>query len=271
VSKLNAGRVVKAIANRSLWLIVLVPILAVSGYSLFYVARYLGVPPPFAVVMSTCFDGTALIAAEYSLRYAQVGLSGSGPRAVVRIFALIAAWLQTLHARIGHEPPGAWALWAALPIAAVVVYDIHIRWERRRALANAGVIYPAPLPAFGLSTWVLFPFASLGGLRGIVERRKNAIIANAERRLPVTIQGEIVKEPVKERVVKEPAKDEAREPAEPRPRPLRVAGTPHPHTPTKHIREWWASTGRQPILGDRGKVPAFIIEEYEQLAVGNDG
>jgi hypothetical protein len=72
--------------------------------------------------------------------------------------------------------------WASLPIGAVTVYEVHIRFERRKALAKSGVHYPAPLPAFGLVTWLLFPLATLSNLREIVGKRKDAILAAARGR-----------------------------------------------------------------------------------------
>jgi hypothetical protein len=172
-------RVLRAFVSSFLWLVVLTPILAVSAYSLYWVARHFGVPWYFAIAMSTCFDGVALLAADYSVKYAQAGLSGSWPRSVVRIFALTAAFLQTYHAKLGHEPTGGWVLWAALPIGAVTVYEIHIRWERRKALARSGSIYPAPLPSFGIVTWLLFPLSTLDKLRDIVHARRTALVRAA--------------------------------------------------------------------------------------------
>ena len=132
-------------------------------------------PPYIAVLMSTCFDGACLLMADYSLRYAQDGLSGSGPRFFVRVFALVAAFLQTYHARLGNEPRGSWILWASLPVIAVSVYEVHIRWERRAALARAGLTYPASLPIFGLTAWVLFPLRTLNSMREIVASRLGAV------------------------------------------------------------------------------------------------
>jgi hypothetical protein len=274
MAKLNPRKWAKTTLTGSLWLIVLVPLLAISGYSLYFVATALGVPKLFAIPMSAGFDGTTLLAAEYSLRYAQAGLSGSGPRTVVRLGALLAAFIQTLHARLGHEPAGSWALWAALPILAVVVYDIHIRWERRRALAAAGVAYPAPLPAFGSVTWIMFPMSTWSSMRGIVEARRGAVVEAANKR-HTTLDGRdyhvIAQEPA-------PAITATEEPAAAvaRPAPVRNVtsirrvpaqrpdgGRISPHSPTKHIRQWaQAQPERFGVLGDRGKIPADIIAAY---------
>lgn len=283
MAKLNPRKWAKTTLTGSLWLVVLVPLLAISGYSLYFVATALGVPKVFAIPMSAGFDGTTLLAAEYSLRYAQAGLSGSGPRSVVRLGALLAAFVQTLHARLGHEPAGSWALWAALPILSVIVYDIHIRWERRRALAAAGVAYPAPLPAFGAVTWIMFPMSTWGSMRGIVEARRGAVVEAANKR-HTTLDGRDYQ------VVQQPRPEPAL-PAAPRPerpasapiaptnvrpiRPQTIQGVRvSAHSPTKHIRKWaQAQPERFGQIGDRGKVHQTIIDAYNaehQPQAGNE-
>lgn len=172
-------KAISAIVGGFLWLVVLVPILGVSAYSLFAIGIYLGVPPFIAIAFSACFDGVALFAARKSVDYAQAGLSGSFPKAVVRTFALTAAFLQTLHVRIGHEPRAAAILWAALPIGAMLVYEMHIRWEKRKALARSGSVYPSPLPSFGIMTWCLFPLSTLTQLRTITLARRGALVTAA--------------------------------------------------------------------------------------------
>lgn len=286
MKKLNPRKWAKTTLTGSLWLIVLVPLLAISGYSLYFVATALGVPKLFAIPMSAGFDGTTLLAAEYSLRYAQAGLSGSGPRAVVRMGALLAAFIQTLHARLGHEPAGSWALWAALPILAVVVYDIHIRWERRRALAAAGVAYPAPLPSFGAVTWVMFPITTWSSMRGIVEKRRGAVVEAANKRHTtldgrdyqviatepapaITATAEPTAAPVAPHVSPSNVRQFKR-PVLQNPDGMRIS----PHSPTKHIRKWaQAQPERFGPIGDRGKVHQRIIDAYNdehQPQAGNE-
>jgi len=206
-------RALAAIVGGFLWLVVLVPILGVSAYSLYYIGRYLGAPWFIAIAFSTCFDGVALFAARKSVDYAQAGLSGSFPKFVVRLFAFTAAFLQTFHARIDHELPGSWVMWAALPIGAMVVYEIHIRWEKRKALARAGSVYPSPLPSFGMMAWLLFPLSTLGRLRDIVVARRDALMAAAH-----TVVGDFRREAdrvrnTRERIVPEPVQEPAADPA----------------------------------------------------------
>src|SRR5712691_5807969 len=157
----------KTLPGRFAWLIVLSVTLGISAYSLYFVARHLGVPKLFAIGMSTAYDGTALLAADYSLRYAQAGASGTAPNLAVLGFAAVSAWLNSLHAVLGNELPAAIPMWAFLPVAAVVIFEIHTSFERRKALARAGIAYPAPIPKFGGWTWFLFPLNTLDQLRAI--------------------------------------------------------------------------------------------------------
>jgi hypothetical protein len=278
-------RAISVIVGGFLWLVVLLPILGVSAYSLYFIGRYLGAPWYIAIAFSTCFDGVALFAARKSVDYAQAGLSGSFPRIVVRTFALLAAFIQTFHSRITGELPGAWILWASLPIGAMVVYEIHIRWERRKALARAGSIYPSPLPAFGLMTWILFPFSTLNKLRDITKARRealvmaaNVVVADFARAASRTRNTrETIAEPAAER--SEPAQERTADPASDReaevaaPEVLeehrerrRTAADPHGNgrrRPKAHMRTWLKEHGHTD-LGDYGRIPASLQEEYRK-------
>lgn len=231
-----------------LWLAVLGPILGVSAWSMYYVARYLGAPPAVAICASTCFDGVALLCADYSLRYAQAGLSGSVARTVVRLFALLGAYIQTLHAKIGGGPPGSWLFWASLPIGAVTVYEVHIRFERRKALAQSGVHYPAPLPAFGLVTWALFPIKTYKSLREIVGKRKEAILVAARARTTLAE----TREEKPQRLVGLPSLNTKAKPK---------AGV-NAHSPKRAHRQW-LKDHNYPV-GDRARIPAHLLRIAEE-------
>jgi len=268
----SIGRIIRTTIRRIvggfLWLVVLVPILGVSAYSLYYIGRYLGAPWYIAIAFSTCFDGVALFAARKSVDYAQAGLSGSFPKFVVRLFALTAAFLQTLHVRINHEPRAAAILWASLPIGAMLVYEIHIRWERRKALARAGSIYPAPLPSFGFMTWVLFPMSTTNQLREIALARRgalvtaaNIIIADFQReanRVHNTRERPESAEVVREAGVTDPSVMERH-----RQRRTASGNWEAIRKPDIHIRDWARNQpeyrGR---IGERGRIPADIKEAY---------
>jgi len=162
------------------WAIVLTATLSMSAYSLFYVGRHLGMPWYFAAIVSLCFDGVAVLAADYSLRYARMGLTATGPQLTVFIFGGLSAYLNTLHAYFGHEIPMAKVLWAAPPVAAILVFEFHTKWERLSALRSAGRIAEA-LPPLGRHSWMHHPFASLRVIRAISGERLTEVV---EREAP---------------------------------------------------------------------------------------
>jgi hypothetical protein len=259
---------VSAVASGALWLIVLVPVLLISAYSLFWVARHLGVPPLFAALMSTCFDGAALLMARSSLRYAQAGLSGARSRFWVLVFAGASAYLQTLHARYGNEPYGAWLMWASLPIIAVVLYENHIRWERRKALERAGVVVPPALPHLGWASWAFFPIKAAFAMRDLTATRMTAIVSVTKDRVAIPApRRTIVAEVEKEEPVTRTA--EPNEQAETSTGTNERTGTNGPnvfrlntHAPHRHIRAWLKENGH-PDLADRGALSADLIAEYD--------
>jgi len=169
--KLKLSAVPRSTLRGVVWLAVLGVILTISAYSLYYVARHLGVPKIFAAGMSTAYDGTALIAADKSLQYAQEGRSGAAPRMVMIIFAGLSAWLNSLHAILGQENPLVIPMWAGLPIAAATVFELHTSQARAKALARLGKKYPSPLPSWGGVTWFLFPLMTMDKLRDYVCNR----------------------------------------------------------------------------------------------------
>lgn len=270
-------RVVLAFISTSLWMVVLIPILAVSGYSLFFIAKHFGVPWYIAMCFSTCFDGVALLAADYSVKYAQEGLSGGVPKAVVRAFAVCASFLQTFHAKLGNEPTGAWVFWAALPIGAVLVYEIHIRWSKRKALASAGHAFPRPLPSFGLTTWFLFPFSTLSALKDVVRSRREALIKANKNKDAAPASPPIV--PVVRRVVREKVAETAAPPIVPVAETVvqdhvvvpqeevvrrRAQHGTNKHAPTRHIRQWARDQRIYGQIPDRAPLKKSIIADYDR-------
>jgi hypothetical protein len=267
-------RATLAFVSTSLWAVVLVPILAVSGYSLYFIARHFGVPWYIAMCFSTCFDGVALLAADYSVKYAQEGLSGGVPKFVVRAFAVCASFLQTYHAKLGKEPTGSWVFWAALPIGAVFVYEIHIRWAKRKALARAGHAFPKPLPSFGLTTWFLFPFSTLTALKNVVRSRRTALLKAAEP-VPVPVQTRVARpEPRREQAAPPPAEPDVPvaetaptdtvvvpEDEVTRRRAAHKPGT-NRHSPDRHIREWARQQRIYGSISDRGPLKQRIKDDY---------
>jgi hypothetical protein len=257
------------LASRSLWAIILIPILAVSAYSLYVVARHFGVPPLIAIAMSTCFDGVALLCANYSIRYASLGLSGSVPHAAVWLFALTGAYVQTFHARIGTgELTGSWVLWASLPIAAVVVYEVHIRWAKREALIAHGATYTTPRPVFGALTWVLYPRGSFRALRDVIAIRLDAITKHALSRPQIIMAVEDVREP--KRAKRSEPKRELESPKRGDAAAANRSGDKR--APVIHVRAWAKAHGYD--VKDRARLPQDVHAAYarehaeEHLAPG---
>jgi hypothetical protein len=156
--------------NRFGWLIVMTAAFAFSTWSLFVIARHYGAPAPAAVIVSLFFDGAAVLCADYSLKYARTGDSGFIPQCGVFTLAGLSSYLNSQHAALNHNPPAARVLYAAPPIVAVAIYELHVRWERRRALRNSGRI-PAAMPVFGRYAWALFPVRTVKVLRSITAGR----------------------------------------------------------------------------------------------------
>lgn len=253
----NSSRRIDKTVNRSLWLIVLGVILSVSAYSFYVIARKLGVPPLIAIGISTCFDGTALLAANYSVRYTAEGLSGSFPRTVVRITAVLTAYIQTFHAITKDGYGKSWIIWASLPLAAMAVYEIHIRWAKRKALVSAGVPFPVPLPPFGFITWCLYPRSTFHALREVIARRRDAMLTDALTRAAIVSSVYQLDSEKPDSVNRSSAK---RIPQK-RSIPAHANPSGHRDAPVLHIRQWAKQHGYD--IGDRGRLSPYIISEYE--------
>lgn len=158
-----------------IWLVVLAVALSISAYSLYFVARSLGVPKVFAMGFSTAYDGVALIAADKALQFAQEGKSGAFPRMVMIIFAGLSAFLNSLHAILGSESPLAIPLWAGLPLAAVAAFEIHTSQARHRAHSRNGRQYPAPMPVWSGHQWILRFLHTLDQYRTVSSNRAEAL------------------------------------------------------------------------------------------------
>ena len=157
------------------WLLVLTVALSISAYSLYFVARTLGVPKIFAAGFSTAYDGVALIAADKALQFAQEGKSGAFPRMVMIVFAGLSAFLNSLHAVFASENPLAIPMWAGLPLAAVAAFELHTSQARAKAQARMGITYPAPMPKWAGHQWATRFLHTLGQFRDVSSDRGDAL------------------------------------------------------------------------------------------------
>jgi hypothetical protein len=239
--------------NRFGWLIVMSASLGFSTWSLFWIARHWGAPIPAAAIVSLFFDGAAILCADYSLKYARTGDSGFIPQCGVFTLAGLSAYLNSQHAALNHNPGPARILYAAPPIVAVVIYEFHVRWERRRALRSTGRI-PEAMPVFGRYAWFLFPGRTLGVLRSITKTRLNVIkvrntpyvftggsaeLGETPEQFPGTNPGFVLM-PGQSPLALMPGADETASPAA--------------------IRAWARSVGIR--VPHRGPIPALIKTEY---------
>jgi len=234
----------KTLLSRFGWLIVLVASLGTSAWSLFFVATHEGAPPEIAAVVSACFDGVALICADYALRYARIGDSGLAPRMTVFIFAGLSAYVNSQHAVILHEPEFVRILWGVPSVGSILVYEFHVRWERRTALARANRI-AAPLPVYGIWTWLRYPRKTLRRISSVIDYRAD-LITKRNMPAPKTRSGGTSQETVSEN---EETPDEF----------LKLVPDPIELNPAE-IRLWAKSRGF--AVNSRGPIPDDLIERY---------
>lgn len=161
------------ILSRFAWVLVAGVALALSNWSLAFVAMHWHVVEPLAWLVSVALDGTAVICARISLDAARRGDSGLAATVTVMTFALFSAYFNSLHAQLAGDPWEARVFFALPPVAALVVLELSIRAYRRDALRAAGRIAD-PLPAMGAATWLNLPRSTYRGMRNLLEARQSA-------------------------------------------------------------------------------------------------
>lgn len=243
----------KALPARIGWLVILSSALWVSGWSLYYIARHWGVPNQVAIFFSACYDGVALLSADYALRAVRDGASDRWPRTLVIVFALCSAYLNSLHAVIGHETSAARLAWAAPPVAAVIAYDLHTRSERRKAKIRYGAIYARPMPGFGPLTWALFPLSTFNVLRTIVERRRLAL-ENTANDADTPKTKTVISGKAEPAISAQPKRISAA------PNVISISDRPSPRV----VRAWAKQNGYQ--VGDRARISQQIWDAYAEAS-----
>lgn len=241
----------KGFINRFGWLVILSSCLGTSGWSLYFVARHLGAPIVISAVVSATLDGVALLSADYALKYARSGDSGTGPRFTVYVFAGLSAYLNFQHALIAGEPKFAGILWAIPAIGAVVVFEWHTRWEKRASLTRANKTVP-PLPTMGFWTWALFPRETLREMKTLIRYRRSRImtrygVAPVSRSEPPPAVS--LGQPPESLGVGE----------ESSPLEIESSGEVSYIRPSE-IREWAKVKGY--VIAERGSIPGRIVDEY---------
>jgi hypothetical protein len=114
---MTEGYVMKLVAQWA-WIVVLGTALALSWWSLDALARHYGMPALLAGMVSTTFDGAAMVAAELAMRLARAAES----TAMVKLLMLSAVgtsvWLNYEHGALLNYPTPVRVLFAAPPCSA---------------------------------------------------------------------------------------------------------------------------------------------------------
>lgn len=155
-----------------------------SAWSLYYVARWVGFPVIPAALTSTVLDGGALLSGYYSLKSAKAGEFGTIPRGAMYLFVAASAYINSRHGVIDKLPEFASILYAVPPVAAAIVYELHTRNERSKALSKSR----RKLSAYGLASWGLYPVNTLRAIRTEVLRRSIRILRDSESNAIVRVQ-----------------------------------------------------------------------------------
>jgi Protein of unknown function (DUF2637) len=243
------------------WLCVLTAALAMSDYSLFIVARHFDTPPVFAVLLGVIFDGAAVVLATIAFNSVKSGYPGSGAKLGTLLCVALSSYINSYHQTLLNQPLIAKLVWASPPVIAFIVLEAHMRFVKRRTLANQGRIAP-DLPTFGKWAWLLFPVKTLRIARTIVRYRLGYILArqtpgmvHASPPVPIPGSGELL-----------PGSG--------------VSGGSFPELPASfselaqttgylgevptgslaHVREWARASGL--FVNRRGPIPADVVQKY---------
>lgn len=231
------------LARRLAWILVVAAALAISNWSLAYVARSWGVPGWLPWIVSAVFDGVALLCADLALKAARLGDSTFAPSAGLLIFGGASAAFNSYHAQLAGLPAAAWVFYAFPPLAALAAVELQLRHDRRSALREAGRI-AEPLPAFGGATWLNLPWSTYRAQREIMAYRQTSTLAAAT---PVRVTAWAEPEPEQRA---ELAASAARlDPAS----PVKAARAASARTPGRH-------SSRKPGTGGKGPAPKGNVD-----------
>jgi hypothetical protein len=160
------GAIEKAF-NSFWWLLVVGPAIAISTWSLTYLAYYKGhVPLVLACLVSAVFDGGSIgsfsLAMSWQRKYGTFGMSA---QIAAILFAGSSAYLNWSHGALINAPIAIRFLLAAPPVVALVMLELTLRFRHR------GNVRKRPMPKPESAAWMLFPFRSFKLLRSIVGHR----------------------------------------------------------------------------------------------------
>ena len=247
-------RLLSAATGGSLWIIILTPVLAISWFGFYTVARDIGIPVLFAAGLSSTYDGITIFAARIGLKHRRKGFSGYLARIVVIVFAALGSFVQSFHAQTaGWIHAHSWIVWATAPIAAVIAYELHLGWVNRKQLIRHGHSHPSAKSGFGPATWILTR-GTFAEYRNVLLARRAFITASNLKRfeLEEAMQPQLVQnlEPV------QLALDSA---------PTQVS-VPNPQEREKIVQGWYSDETRTEPVHESGVVPIpWQLSTWEEL------
>jgi Protein of unknown function (DUF2637) len=134
--------------------------LAISGWSMYWVARSQGTPVFLAAGASCGTDGVALIAAALAVRALSKGRRGGKERFCFLVFLAFGVFINSRHAVLLHQQPFAQVFWAVPTLAAAAAFELlnsdTKHQARERIYRKTGHVYP------GVLNWLLMPLQTLG-------------------------------------------------------------------------------------------------------------
>lgn len=147
------------------WLLVVVPAVGISTWSLGWLAYKEGGLPIFlAAGVSACFDGGAIAAFYISLQWQRkYQSSGMSAQLAALLFAGSSFYLNWNHGVIMGYPPAVRYLLAMPSVVALITLELWLRYKHR------AVFRPVPKPE--LMAWILFPRQSFANLRTAYRNR----------------------------------------------------------------------------------------------------
>jgi len=194
--------------------------LAISWWSLYTLAHtQYGMPSYLAAVVSTVYDGGALVLADLSQRYARSQDSGAGPRFLMLSLIGVSAWLNWRHATMLHYSLPGQVMFSSPPVVAGALFEIEQRFTHREALRAFGRVAPA-LPAFGRYAWLLHPARTMHRVWLITASRVDSVPVTVMDIYPAAAPAGDVPEPIAPAAAPEPEPEPVSGNVTPEPEPV---------------------------------------------------
>jgi hypothetical protein len=145
--------------------------LVLSSYGLFELAHvYASTPAPLAILAVAGFDLTALAAGHHALRVAKDGDSPGPWNALLVAAACLSAMLQYVHSQLAHQSWAVGVMFAAFPIATVLLFEGTLRRAHRLNGRRTGRV-SQPRATFELMQWLTYPKVTARAFRmGVLDR-----------------------------------------------------------------------------------------------------